>query len=147
MIDEPTVNDEPPVNDAPTRTKRLHLVRAYFEACTSGRAEDIASCFTENAVIYDTNHAPIRGHNAIGAFWTGVRDRWASAIWVVDAGLEEGDLAAVEWSMHGITEDGPFVFRGSEHYRFEGDLIAELRQYWTFDPDQPGSELVDYPYD
>jgi hypothetical protein len=133
--------------DDPTPTKRIHLVRAYFEACTNGRAEDIASCFTHDAVIYDTNHSPIRGRTAIGAFWTGVRDRWAGAIWVADAGLEDGDVAAVEWSMHGLTERGRFVFRGSEHYRFEEDLIAEIRQYWTFDAEEPGSELLGYQYD
>jgi len=127
-------------------TKRVHLVRAYFDACTSGRAEDIASCFTEHAVIYDTNHPPVRGRSAIGAFWTGVRDRWAGAAWIVDSGIEEGDLTAVEWTMSGYSERGPFAFRGSEHYRFEGDLIAEIRQYWTFDAEEPGSELLGYPY-
>lgn len=127
-------------------TKRLHLVRAYFDACTNGRAEDIAACFTDDAVIYDTNHAPIRGSAAIGAFWTGVRERWAGAAWIVDSGIEEGDEAAVEWTMSGYSDTGPFALRGSEHYRFTDDLIAEIRQYWTFDPEDPGSELVDYPY-
>jgi hypothetical protein len=28
----------------------------------------------------------------------------------------------------------------------EGDLNAEIRQYWRFDRDNPGSELIDYPY-
>ena len=40
----------------------------------------------------------------------------------------------------------PFAFRGSEHYGFEGDLIAEIRQYWTFDPAILDTGLVDYPY-
>ena len=41
-----------------------------------------------------------------------------------------------------------FAFRGSEHYRFEGDdhRIAEIRQYWTFDPDRLDTGLIDYPY-
>jgi ketosteroid isomerase-like protein len=134
-------------DETPSITRRIHLVRAYFDACTNGRPEDIAACFTDDAVIYDTNHAPVRGHAAIGAFWTGVRDRWAGAAWIVDSGIEEGDVAAVEWTMSGYSETGPFAFRGSEHYRFEEHLIAEIRQYWTFDVEAPGSELLGFPYD
>ena len=49
--------------------------------------------------------------------------------------------------MHGAADGAPFVFRGSEHYRFEGDLIAEIRQYWAFDPNNPGSPLLGYAYE
>ena len=48
--------------------------------------------------------------------------------------------------MHGLTASGPFVVRGSEHYRFAEDLIEEIRQYWTYDPEQPGTGLIDFPY-
>ena len=29
---------------------------------------------------------------------------------------------------------------------YAANLIEEIRQYWTFDRDQPGSALVDFPY-
>jgi hypothetical protein len=40
----------------------------------------------------------------------------------------------------------PFAFRGSEHYRFRDSLIAEIRQYWTFDPERLDTGLRGYPY-
>ena len=48
--------------------------------------------------------------------------------------------------MRGTHDGEPFTVRGSEHYRFAGELIAEIRQYWSFDREHPGSELIDYPY-
>ena len=127
-------------------TSRLDLIQVYFEACNAGTAAAIGDCFTADAVIYDTNHPAVRGRTAIGAFWSRIRQQWSDATWTIDAGLEDGDTAAIEWSMHGSAKGATLVFRGSEHYRFEGDLIAELRQYWTFDPERLGSRLVDYPY-
>ncbi len=64
----------------------------------------------------------------------------------VDRDVVEGDEAAIEWSMRGTRDGEPFIVRGSEHYRFAGDLIAEIRQYWRFDRADRGSERVDYPY-
>ena len=48
--------------------------------------------------------------------------------------------------MHGVADGEPFVFRGSEHYRFRDTLIDEIRQYWTFDAERPGSTLVGFDY-
>lgn len=125
---------------------QLELVRSYFAACGAGSAEAIAAHFTEGATIYDTNHAPIIGRDQIGAFWVRIRQQWEGARWVVDSAVEQGDAAAIEWSMHGVADGEPFVFRGSEHYRFRDGLIDELRQYWTYDPKQPGSALVGFDY-
>ena len=123
-------------------------ITAYFDACTHGTAADIAAHFTVDAVVYDTNLEPFRGAEAIGAGWVRIRDHWQGARWTVDSVVSEGDAAAIEWSMAGTDpRDGePFVFRGSEHYRFDGDLIAEIRQYWTFDPDTLDTGLRNYPY-
>lgn len=140
------------------------LIRSYFDACSNGTAEDIASHFTADAVIYDTNVAPFRGAAAIGEMWTKVRAKWGGARWAVDSCIEsevkQGEpigVAAIEWSMHGTDpKDGrAFVFRGSEHYRIEhrnladakpNGRIAEIRQYWTFDRTKLDSALVEYPY-
>ncbi len=123
------------------------LIRSYFAACTAGDAQAVATHFTSDAAIYDTNHAPVRGRDAIGAFWTRIHEQWRGARWTVDAAIVESDAAAIEWSMRGTHEGAAFVVRGSEHYRFADGLIAEIRQYWTFDPTAPGSELVGYPYE
>ena len=120
---------------------------AYFASCTSGSPEEIAAHFTDDAVIYDTNHAPVVGAAAIGAFWERIRGQWNGAVWGVDRVVSDGETAAIEWHMKGEVAQGPFVFRGSEHYAFDGDLIAEIRQYWTFDRGATDTGLQGYPYD
>ncbi|MCP3934590.1 MAG: nuclear transport factor 2 family protein [Actinomycetia bacterium] len=125
-------------------------ITAYFEACSSGSAEEIASHFTTDAVIWDTNIRPVRGNDTIAAMWLKVRDRWGGAVWTVDSVVESGDgtTAAIEWQMTGNnpTDGRRFVFRGSEHYAFEHSQIAEIRQYWTFDPQRLDTGLIDYRY-
>jgi ketosteroid isomerase-like protein len=127
---------------------RAELIRRYFEACSTGSSADIAACFTPDGVVYDTNLAPVKGAEAAGRFWVTVRRRWGGARWVVDHTVAEADDAACEWTMTGQAPGGgrPFAFRGSDHYRFEGDLIAEVRQYWTFDPDRLDTGLRGFPY-
>ena len=121
-------------------------IEAYFKACSEGTAKDIESQFTADAIIYDTNHRPLKTATGIGVFWDKIRAQWANAKWYVDACVSEGDAAAIEWTMTGLNKGTPFTVRGSEHYRFENGLIAEIRQYWTFDSESPGSELIDFPY-
>ncbi len=125
-------------------------IEAYFRACTTGTAADIAAHFTADAVIWDTNLAPCRGADAIGAMWVKVRRRWDGAVWTVDTAVTDGTTAAIEWTMTGRDardEPRPFAFHGSEHYAFRDSLIAEIRQYWTFDPGRLDTGLVDWPYD
>ncbi len=132
-------------------------ITGYFDACTSGDAAAVARHFTHNAVVYDTNHAPVRGAATIGRFWSRIASKWQGASWHCERLVTDGDTAAIEWKMSGTSaanpdSDVPFAVRGSEHYDFgppddSGErLIAEIRQYWTFDVEHPSSELVEYPY-
>ena len=123
-------------------------IAQYFEACSSESAADIASHFTADAVIYDTNLEPFRGAAAIGDAWVKIRTDWLGARWTVDSLVTDGRAAAIEWSMTGTDPrtGQPFVFRGSEHYRFADGLVAEIRQYWTFDPKRLTTGLRGYPY-
>ncbi len=125
---------------------RTRLVHEYFERCSNADAAGIAAAFAEDAVVYDTNVRPVHGAEAIGAWWVRIREQWGGARWYVDTTVEEGDHVAVEWTMTGESDAGPFTVRGSDHYDFDGDAITEIRQYWTFDRDDPGSELRDFPY-
>lgn len=121
----------------------------YFAACSAGTSDDIAAHFTPDAVIYDTNFGPVRGATAIGRFWPMVRKRWQGAVWTVDRAFGEGSRAVCEWTMTGVGEQGQaFAFRGSDHYDLAPDgRIAEVRQYWTFDPERLDSALLGYDYD
>ena len=132
-------------------------ITGYFNACTSGQAAAVAGHFTDDAVIFDTNHAPIEGAAKIGQFWSRIAAKWHGAAWNVERLVTDGDTAAIEWVMTGTAAtaeggDAAFAVRGSEHYDFAvanetGErLIAQIRQYWTFDPSQPSSSLVKYPY-
>ena len=124
----------------------IERIRAYFASCGEGNAKTVAAHFTENARIYDLNHAPVIGRETIGKFWEKIVRKWAGATWHLDTSVEDGERAAIEWTMRGVHNGREFTVRGSEHYEFEDGLIREIRQYWTFTPDAPGSELVDFPY-
>ncbi len=123
------------------------VLQRYFEACSSGSIAEVSACFTRDAVIYDTNHSPVVGRDAICRFWEHIRAKWSGARWEVHTVTADGARAAAEWSMYGTAHGEPFVVRGSEHYDFEAGLISQIRQYWTFDSVAPGSELVGFPYD
>lgn len=127
----------------------LERITAYFSACGEGTADDIAAHFAPRAVVYDTNVRPARGPDDIATMWVKVRERWNGARWTVDSFVGDADGAAIEWTMTGTDpiSSRRFAFRGSEHYAFEDTRIAEIRQYWTFDPDTLDTGLVDYPYD
>ena len=127
-------------------TTRADQIRSYFEACSSGSSEAVAMHFTEDAVIYDTNHSPIVNSKAIGKFWSQMHTKWVGATWIVERVIETSDSAAIEWVMEGEVLGQRFQIRGSEHYEFEDGLIAEIRQYWTFDPESPGGGLIKYAY-
>ena len=123
------------------------LITQYFLACGYGTAADIASHFEKDAVIYDTNHPPIRGAGSIGEFWLNVRERYGEATWHVDSIIESEDSAAIEWTMRGNLGSKQLVYRGSEHYRVKNGLIIEIRQYWNWKRNELTSGLVDYLYD
>jgi ketosteroid isomerase-like protein len=132
--------------DTPNEQPNEAHIRSYFEACSTGTAGDIARHFTIDAVVYDTNIAPVWGSEAIGEAWVAIRNKWGGATWNVDSCVESGNVAAIEWSMRGVDPKTTraFVFRGSEHYVFEAGRIAEIRQYWTFDRNKLDTGLVGF---
>lgn len=121
-------------------------IEAYFSACSGGDAKAIAEHFTDDAVVYDLNHGPVSGSATIGTFWVKIRSKWRNARWHVHTCIADADAAAIEWSMTGEREGKLFCVYGSEHYAFRDGRIAEIRQYWSFDPKSPGSGLVGFPY-
>lgn len=123
------------------------LVRTYFDACNTAAADGIAACFCADAVVYDTNHRPVQGAAAIGAFWERVRSSWSTVRWHIDTLVDGGDTVAIEWTMSGVKDDVPTVIRGSEHYDFRDGRIIELRQYWTSGREGAPEGLVGFPYE
>jgi ketosteroid isomerase-like protein len=122
------------------------LVEGYFAACSHGDATEIARHFCPDAVVYDLNHDPITTASGIGEFYVKVRNRWHGASWHVNTYTENGDTAAIEWTMRGEAGGEPFLVRGSEHYQFQDGAISQIRQYWNFNRATPGLGLRGYPY-
>jgi len=127
--------------------KHHDLVSRYFHACSHLSAAEIAAYFCSDAVVYDTNHRPVTGAETIGAFYVKVRDRWDGASWHVDTFIDGASVAASEWTMLVRTDGSKKAVRGSEHYRFRDGLIEQIRQYWTYSPDDIATALKDYPYE
>jgi ketosteroid isomerase-like protein len=123
------------------------LVRAYFAACSRGDTAGVSASFCPDAVVYDTNHHPVRGPDAIAAFFAKVRERWDGATWHVDTFVGDGRTAAIEWTMLVRHAGRAVAVRGSEHYEFADGRIRQIRQYWTYHQDDPASGLRDYPYE
>ena len=123
------------------------LVLAYFAACSMGDADGIAAAFCDDAVIYDTNHRPVRGADAIGRFYRHVREQRQGASWHIDTFLGDGQRGASEWTMLDPSGSEPVAVRGSEHYEFRDGRIGQIRQYWRYDPDWAGTGLRDFPYE
>lgn len=137
--------DRVPGQQPAERRSSGDLVRSYFASCNGAPAEVIAAHFTEDAVIYDTNHAPVVGAEAIGRFWCDVRARWSRARWTVDVLVESPEAVAVEWTMHGQRRGTSFAAHGSDHFDVREGRIAQVRQYWVLDTSRPGTGLVGHP--
>lgn len=119
------------------------LVRRYMERCNTASAAEIATCFVDDAVIYDLNHPPVRGASEIGAFWVKVRQRWRGATWTVVDLVVDGERVAMEWTMTGHCDGTDLEFRGADIVATSGGRITEIHQYWSYRP-ETGSTLVGY---
>lgn len=110
-------------------------IRAYFDACNSGKAEAVAAFFTPDAVHYfppGMYEGPFVGAETIGRRWSGaVAD--LGSIWTVDQVLCDPATAraVIEWT-HFKTRSGT-VLRGDEWYVFDPatGLIEEIRAYYA----------------
>jgi len=106
-------------------------VRSYYEALNSGDAERVAAHFTADATHYYTRLDPHSGAETIGQM-----TEWAvaniKANWKVENGIEEGDQAAIEWTMtwNHLESGEPRLDRGTEWFLFRDGKIAEIRAYY-----------------
>jgi ketosteroid isomerase-like protein len=132
-----------PVSAGPTGGD---VVREYFAACGQGDADHIAACFTPDAVLYDTNHPPVVGAEAIGRFWTSVAAPWGRRPLGGRHAAGGPGRCSHRVVMHGERRGRPFTAYGSDHYTLRGGRIAEVRQYWVLDRDRFDTGLVGYPY-
>ena len=125
----------------------LDHVRSYYDALNTGDVEVIASHFTEDAVHYYTRLGPHEGAERIGqnaSMGVGMID----GQWFIEHGIESGDEVVIEWTM---TWRDPAsrerrLNRGTEWFRMEDGLIAEVRAYHHGDGNNPRGDLIGFDF-
>ncbi len=128
-------------------TPKIDHIRSYYAALNRGGAEEVASHFTEDATHYYTRLGPHRGAAAIGQ-----TTEWAvaniEAQWQIENAIEEGDQAAIEWTMtwrHAESGE-PRLDRGTEWFLFRDGKIAEVRAYHHSGPKNRQGNLLGFDH-
>ncbi len=124
----------------------LEHIRSYYESLNTGELEAIASHFTADATHYYTRLGPHRGREIAE------NARWAidelEGRWWLEHGIADGDEAVIEWTM---TWRDPKtgerrLNRGTEWFRLEHGLIAEVRAYHHGDRANPRGDLLGFDF-
>lgn len=110
----------------------LATIRKYFDGCSRPSIELMKSTLDTDVVHYFTNLPPVRGAEALAAFWAGFHSDW-QAHWSVDHGIEAGDQAVIEWTLRCVPpgRSRPELIRGTDWHLFRDGKIAEIRGYYV----------------
>jgi hypothetical protein len=126
----------------------LERVRAYYRDLNTGDPEKVARHFTAGAHHFYTRMGPHTTGREIGEITEqGVRHLDAS--WHLEHGIEQGSEAVIEWTMlwrdprHG---DEQRLDRGTEWFRIEDGLIAEVRAYHHSDAKNRRGDLLGFDH-
>jgi hypothetical protein len=106
----------------------------------------VASHFTDDATHYYTRLGPHHGREIAE------NARWAvdnlEGCWWFEHGIADGDEAVIEWSM--TWRDPKWrerrINRGTEWFRLEDGLIAEVRAYHHGDRRNPSGDLLGFDF-
>ena len=125
----------------------LDHVRSYYEALNTGDADRVAEHFTDDAVHYYTRLGPHEGGRAIAE-----HAAWAfehiEGRWYLENGLDDGEQAAIEWTMTWRDPKSGDVRldRGAELFRFRDGRICEVRAYHHGGPKNPSGDLLGFDH-
>jgi len=122
-------------------------IRSYYEALNSGDAERVAAHFTEDATHYYTRLGPHEGAETIGQM-TDLAVNSIEAQWFVENAIEEGDQAAIEWTMtwRDPKSGEKRLDRGTEWFLFRDGKVAEVRAYHHGGPKNPSGDLLGFDH-
>ena len=122
-------------------------IRSYYAALNTGDAEVVAAHFTDDATHYYTRLGPHEGAETIGQM-TDLAVKSIEAQWFVENVIEEGDQAAIEWTMtwRDPKSGERRLDRGTEWFAFRDDLIAEVRAYHHGGPKNPSGDLLGFDH-
>jgi ketosteroid isomerase-like protein len=122
-------------------------IRSYYAALNTGDAETVASHFTDDATHYYTRLGPHEGAETIGRM-TDLAVKSIEAQWFVENAIEEGDQAAIEWTMtwRDPKSGERRLDRGTEWFAFRDGLIAEVRAYHHGGKKNPQGDLLGFDH-
>ena len=108
-------------------------IAAYFDAIRRGDREAWVATFAEDAESYEPGGEPLRGHEALRAFFDGVTGAFETVGLYEQEIFVVGDQAAVKWTGEGKGKNGHFVsFAGIDVFSVNDDgRIQTLRAYWN----------------
>jgi SnoaL-like protein len=126
----------------------LERVKAYYRDLNTGDPEKVARHFKPDARHYYTRLGPHTSGKEIGGTTEqGVKHLDAS--WHLEHAIEQGDEVVIEWTMlwsdprHGGERR---LDRGTEWFRLDGGLIAEVRAYHHSDAKNRQGNLLGFDH-
>jgi steroid delta-isomerase len=109
-------------------------VDRYLEAFNAGDRDAWVGCFAEDAVSEDpVGSEPMKGHEAIGAFWDGVHTMFeAPKLSPVFGPIVCGNEVVLAMQATASASGNDVVIDIIDHFRFGDDgRITSLRAFWT----------------
>ncbi len=107
------------------------LIHTYFLAVDEERIDDVVACFCEDGTLsFPMLEDPIRGHDALRAFFTEHVARFTTHVDRVTRVLVDGESGISELVFDAETTDGrPVHLENCNVYRFRDGAFAEVRIY------------------
>ena len=124
--------------------------RKYFEACNAANRDEIAACFTQEAVQYFPATPAVVGSDAIADRLMGAIEK-LGCTWTVDSVMVDAQRSAavVEWT--NFRRANGSRIRGDEWIVFDPEtgLISEIRHYFAVAATDPAqtNELGGFDYE
>jgi ketosteroid isomerase-like protein len=131
-----------------TELSPLERVRAYYAALNTGDVDKVAQHFTPDAHHYYTRLKPQRSGREIGEL-TEQGVKFLDASWHLEHGIESGNEVVIEWTMlwrDPRHDNVQRLDRGTEWFRIENGLIAEVRAYHHSDAKNRSGDLLEFDH-
>jgi hypothetical protein len=131
-----------------TELSPIQRVKAYYRDLNTGDREKVARHFQPSAHHYYTRLGPHESADTIGEITEqGVKHLDAS--WHLEHAIEQGDEVVIEWTMlwrDPRHDNVKRLDRGTEWFRIEHGLIAEVRAYHHSDAGNRQGDLLGFDH-
>jgi ketosteroid isomerase-like protein len=124
----------------------IEHIRSYYDSLNTADGDAIAAHFREDATHFYTRLGPHHGREiADNALWAIAN---LGGRWHLEHAIEQGDEVVIEWTMTWRDPDSgePRLNRGTEWFRLEDGLIAEVRAYHHGDERNPEGNLLGFDH-